>query len=64
MPTEVNDAEAFVKLAEKAESCKIKRLGDIVKIKLKTPQKLYTMKMEKAKADAFIKKLKCQTEEV
>jgi len=64
MPTEVNNIEDFIKLSEKANNCKIKRLGEIVKLKLKTPQRLYTIKVEKGKAEGLIKKLKCQTVEV
>ena len=64
MPTEINDVEDFVKLSEKAEECRIKRLDNIVKIKLRTPQKLYTIKVEKEKADVLIKRFKCQVIEV
>ena len=63
MPSEVNDVEAFVKLSETAENCRVKRLEDIVKMKLKTPKKLYTIKVEKGKAEGLIKRLKCHITE-
>lgn len=64
MPTEIDDVEAFVKLSEKAENCKVKRLEDVVKVKLKTAQKLYTIKLDKDKAEGLIKRIKCQVTEV
>ena len=64
MPTEIVDVEEFVKLSEKAEECRIKRLKDTVKLKIKTSGRLYTLKLETGKADALIKRLKCKTTEV
>ncbi len=64
MPTEMVDVEEFVKLSEKAEECRIKRLKDTVKLKIKTTGRLYTLQLEKGKADVLIKRLKCKTTEV
>ena len=64
MPTEVTDLEKFVALSAKAKSCNVKRLKDVVKLKLRTPTQLYTLKVEPLKADELIKKLKCEIEEV
>lgn len=64
MPTEIVDVEAFTKLSEKAEECRIKRLKNTVKLKVKTSGGLYTIRLEKEKADALIKRLKCKTIEV
>jgi len=64
MPTELEDVEAFVKLSERAESCRIKRLGEVVKLKLRTSGRLYTLKVDKGKAEELIKNLKCETIEV
>jgi hypothetical protein len=64
MPTEMSDVETFVKLSEKADSCTVKRSEDSVKIKLKMPNRLYTLKVEKEKVDALIKRLKCKPTEV
>ena len=42
----------------------MKRLGDNIKLKLKTPGRLYTLKAEKSKGEEIIKKLKCKILEV
>jgi len=64
MPAEILDAELFVKLAEKAEVCRVVRYEDEVKLKLRTPARLYTMKMEPPKADELLKNLKCKVVEL
>jgi ferritin-like protein len=64
MPAEINDVEKFVSLSANAEYCSVKRLKESVKLKLRTPSKLYTLKVEPLKADEIIKKLKCEIEEV
>ena len=64
MPEEVVDPEEFVKLSEHAEACRIRRSKDFVKLKLRTPRELYTLKMSPAKAEEVIKKLKCEIVEV
>lgn len=64
MPVEVSDVDKFVALSAKAKHCNVKRSKDIVKLKLRTPTKLYTLKVEPLKADELIKKLKCEIEEV
>ncbi len=63
MPSEI-DYETFMKLAADAETCRVKRLGDTVKLKIKTSKRLCTFEAEKAQADDIIKKLKCQVVEV
>ncbi len=64
MPTEISDVDKFVSLSANAEYCSVKRLKETVKLKLRTPRKLYTLKVESLKADEIIKKLKCEIEEV
>jgi hypothetical protein len=63
LPVEV-DLASFLKLAENADSCRVKRLGDIVKLKLRTPERLYTLQAKKEKAEEIIKKLKCKIVEL
>ena len=63
LPVEV-DLDSFLKLAENADSCRVKRLGDIVKLKLRTPKRLYTLEAKKEKAEEIIKKLKCKIVEL
>ena len=64
MPAEISDVEKFVALSAKAKYCSVKRLKEIVKLKLRTPSQLYTLKVEPLKADEIIKKLKCEIEEL
>ena len=64
MPSEIFDVEKFVAMSAKAEYCSVKRLKETVKLKLRTPGKLYTFKVEPLKAEETIKKLKCKIEEL
>jgi len=64
MPQEIFDVDQFIQISERAEYCNIKRLKKIVKLKLRTPQKLYTLKTEPTKAEEIVKKLRCEIREV
>jgi ferritin-like protein len=64
MPAEIFDIDKFVQVAERAEYCAIKRLKKTVKLKLKTPKKLYTLKIDPNKADEVLKKIRCEVREV
>lgn len=64
MPSEMFDVEKFVAMSAKAEFCLVKRLKDTVKLKLRMPSMLYTLKVEPLEAEETIKKLKCKIEEV
>jgi ferritin-like protein len=64
IPSEVFDVDQFVEISGRADSCAIKRLGGIVKLKLRTPSRLYTLKAEPAKAQEIIKRLQCEVHEV
>lgn len=64
MPEEIFDIDKFVQVSERAEYCAIKRLKKIVKLKLRTPKKLYTLKVDPAKAEEILKKLRCEIREV
>ena len=64
MPSEIFDVEKFVALSAKAKYCQVKRLKETVKLKLRTPSRLYTLKVEPLKADETIKKLKCEIQEI
>jgi len=64
MPVEIMDVDLFMKLAEKAEICRVLRHGDEVKLKLRTPRKLYTMRMESPRAEELLKNLKCKVVEL
>jgi len=64
MPEEIFEVDEFVKAAERADYCSIKRLKRAVKLKLRTPKKLYTIKVEPTRAEEIIKKLRCEIREV
>jgi len=60
VPTEVFDPEEFIRISERADYCIVKKSGDIVKLKLRTPRRLYTLKVRPEEADAIISRLKCE----
>jgi len=64
VPSEIFDQEKFIEISGRAEYCAVKRLKDVVKLKLRTPRKLYTLKVEPMKAEEIIKKLQCEIREV
>jgi ferritin-like protein len=64
MPSEIFDIDKFIEISGRAEFCAIKRLKDVVKLKLRTSRKLYTLKAEPAKAEEIIKKLQCEIREI
>ena len=64
MPQEILDVEKFIETSERAEYCNIKRLRRTVKLKLRTPKKLMTLKVDPTKAEEIVKKLRCEIREV
>jgi len=64
VPSEIFDQEKFVEISGRAEYCAVKRLKDIVKLKLRTSKRLYTLKVEPATAEEIIKKLQCEIREI
>ena len=64
MPSEIFDIEKFVEMSATAKYCSVKRLKDIVKLKLRTPNRLVTLKVEPLNAEETIKKLKCEIQEL
>jgi hypothetical protein len=64
MPSEIMVEEKFIAMSSRAKYCNVKRLKDGVKLKLRTPGNLVTLKVPIAKADEIIKKLQCEIEEV
>jgi len=64
MPKEIFDVDEFIEISRRAEYCDIKRLEAIVKLKLRTPKKLYTLKVEPTKAEEIVKKLDCEIHEI
>ena len=64
MPKEIHDVERFIMLANGAVECRVKRIKDVVKLKLRTPRYLYTLKVEPESAEDIIKQVKCQVIEI
>jgi len=64
LPKEINDPEEFLALAEKASECRVKRLGDEMKLKLRTRRQLYTIKLESAEGEELLKKINCTKREL
>jgi hypothetical protein len=64
MPSEIFDADKFVEISGRADYCIVKRLRDVVKLKLRTSKRLYTLKVEPVKAEEIIKKLQCEIREI
>jgi hypothetical protein len=64
VPVEIFDIDEFIQIAERAEYCNIKRLEREVKLKLRTPRKLFTLKVNPTKAEEIVKKLRCEIREI
>lgn len=64
MPQEIRDVEKFIQISDSAHYCDIKRVSRVVKLKLRTPRRLYTLKVDLDKAEEIIKKLRCEIREV
>jgi hypothetical protein len=64
MPVEIFDVDEFIQIAERAEYCNIKRLEREVKLKLRTPKMLFTLKVNPTKAEEIVKKLRCEIREI
>lgn len=60
MPTEVTNTEEFVKISERATECRVKRLKDVVRLKLRTARQLYTIKVDPEKAAEMLKQVRCE----
>ncbi|MDG6904860.1 MAG: hypothetical protein JRN20_03645 [Nitrososphaerota archaeon] len=55
MPRELHNAEQFQRLIPKALELRVFREGESVKLKLRTPDYLYTFKTNQDEADGLIK---------
>ncbi len=64
MPAEITNPDKFVEISEGALECRVKRSKDVVKLKLRTPSRLYTYKVKVDRADDVLKRLKCEIVEV
>jgi ferritin-like protein len=64
MPSEIFDSDRFIEISGNAEYCAVKRLKEVVKLKLRTARKLYTLKVEPVNAEEIIKRLQCEIREI
>ena len=64
MPREVSDMKEFIQLSTNARECRVRRSGKHVKLKLRTPKELFTIKLEANKAEEVIKNIECEIIEV
>ncbi len=64
MPVEITDQASFVTISERASECRVHRGKGEVKMKLRTPGKLLTLKLKPNEAEALIPKLKCPIRDV
>ncbi len=59
LPREITTEEEFLRIAKTAEECRVKKSGDVVKLKLRTKGTLYTFKTNPNKADELQGKIDC-----
>ncbi|MHA1688183.1 MAG: hypothetical protein ACTSUN_02425 [Promethearchaeota archaeon] len=59
MPKEIFDEKQFIELSERAIHCRVKRLKDVVKLKLRTKKTLYTYKVDPPTAERLLSNLNC-----
>jgi hypothetical protein len=64
LPAEITSTDDFIGLSETALECRVKRSNEFVKLKLRTPSRLYTHKVKVERADDVIRRLKCEVVEV
>jgi hypothetical protein len=64
LPKEIVDPEQFIELSEGAIECRMKVSDDEVKFKLRTNKYLYTLKVDKKKAEEIKGKIKCSVNEI
>ena len=64
MPKEIFDEEKFLELAEFAVHCRVKRVKDKVKLKLRTKKTLFTLKTSPESAENLLKQITCEVIEL
>ncbi|MFX1345811.1 MAG: hypothetical protein ACFFBC_10175 [Promethearchaeota archaeon] len=59
MPREIFDEDKFIELSEYAVHCRVKRLKEQVKLKLRTKKILYTFKTDPITAERLLRNISC-----
>jgi hypothetical protein len=57
MPHEIKDLSKLDEIISRATECRVKRFGDVVKMKFKTRNKLYTVKVSVNEAETIRSRL-------
>lgn len=60
MPKELKSEEDFLRVSKIAEECRVKRVKDAVKLKLRTQKYLYTYKTDPDRANALVSQIDCE----
>ncbi len=60
MPKQIYDVERFLEMTEDATECRVKRMSEQVKLKLRTARYLYTLVVPPQQAEEILQKVKCQ----
>lgn len=64
MPRELFDPDEFMEIMERAIECRVKRKGDVVKLKLRTKNMLYTLKVSPEEAEVILSRVRVPVVEV
>ena len=64
IPIEIKSEKELIQIAKNASECKVLRVGDIVKIKIRGPKYLYTFKTDPNSSDSLLKKIPCKVMEL
>lgn len=64
MPRELFDPDEFLEIMERAIECRVKRKGDVVKLKLRTKHMLYTLKVSPEEAEVILSRVTVPVVEV
>jgi len=64
MPRELFDPDEFMEIMERAIECRVKRKGDVVKLKLRTKHMLYTLKVSPEEAEVILSRVTVPVVEV
>ena len=59
MPREIFEEEKFLELSEFAVHCRVKRLKEVVKLKLRTKKILYTFITDPITAERLLRNIPC-----
>lgn len=64
LPKEILSEEKFLELADFAIHCRVKRVKDVVKLKLRTRKYLYIYKTDPNSADRLLSSISCDVIEL